>query len=118
MDEWSVRDGVRTREGSEAHNLKTQSAHVGDVTGRCRTCHATRGDTCGGRPRGRIREGSRDLGICKSRGDSYLDLLQKVFRAKMGARRKTLRQIYVESLSGGDGPERSRFPEIVGASIP
>ena len=47
-----------------------------------------------------------------------LDLLQLVLGDKMGASGKSLRQIYAELLGGGDGLERSSFPEIVGASNP
>ena len=45
-------------------------------------------------------------------------LLQLVLGDKMGASGKSLRQIYAELLGGGDGLERSSFPEIVGASKP
>ena len=64
------------------------------------------------------KQGSRDSGFCKKRGDTRLVLLQSVLGDKMGARGKTLRQIYAELLGGGDGLLRSSFPEIVGASNP
>ena len=56
--------------------------------------------------------------MAKKRGDTRLALLQSVLGDKMGAREKSPRQIYAELRGGGDGPQSSRFPEIVGASNP